>query len=115
MIIDYEENLELDQSKRLFVFGWALKEFQKNQKPPIKRMSPKVKNLLEIMFHTGTVNPNQKMTADNMHEELLECVKNEELEEEEIPKISTIVNWITRTYACWKKQMAEETLDISHS
>ncbi|CAJ0877110.1 11034_t:CDS:2, partial [Entrophospora sp. SA101] len=41
MIIDYEENLELDQSKRLFVFGWALKEFQKNQKPPIKRMSPK--------------------------------------------------------------------------
>ena len=59
------------------------------------------------MFHTGTVNPNQKMTAENMHEELLECVEYGELEEE-IPKISTIANWITRTYACWKKQMAEK-------
>ena len=57
------------------------------------------------MFHTGTVNPNQKMTAENMHEELLERVEYGELEEEEIPKISTIANWITRTYACWKKQM----------
>ena len=47
-----------------------------------------------------------------MHEELLEYVEYGELEEE-IPKISTIANWITRTYACWKKQMAEETLDIS--
>jgi hypothetical protein len=67
------------------------------------------------MFHTGTVNPNQKMTAENMHEELLERVECGELEEEEIPKISTIANWITRTYAGWKKQMAEETLDAFHS
>ncbi|CAJ0630414.1 5191_t:CDS:2 [Entrophospora sp. SA101] len=33
--------------------------------------------------------------------------------EEEIPKISTFANWITRTYAGWKKQMAEETLGAS--
>ena len=49
------------------------------------------------MFHTGTMNPNQKMTAENIHEELLERVEYGELEGE-IPRISTIVNWITRTY-----------------
>jgi len=87
----------------IFVSGWALKEFQKNQKQPIKRISPKVRSLLEIMFHTGTVNPNQKMTAENMHEELSERVEYGALEEEEIPKISSIANWITRTYAGWKK------------
>lgn len=67
-------------------------------------MSPKVKGLLEIMFHTGTLNPNHKMSAENMHEELLERVQQGELEEEELPKISTIANWITRTYAGWKKK-----------
>jgi len=54
----------------LFVLGWALKEFQKSQKQPIKRISPKVKSLPGVMFHTGTINPNQKMTAGNIHEEL---------------------------------------------
>ncbi len=67
------------------------------------------------MFHTGTINPNQKMTAENMHEELLERVGYGELEEGEIPKISTIANWITRTYVGWKKKMVEETLDTSNS
>ena len=46
-----------------------------------------------------------------MHEKLLEYVKYGELEGE-IPKISTIAHCITRTYAGWKKQMAEETLDL---
>ncbi|CAJ0841610.1 12176_t:CDS:2 [Entrophospora sp. SA101] len=48
-----------------------------------------------------------------MHEKLLEHVEYGELEEE-IPKISTFANWITRTYAGWKKQMAEETLGASN-
>ena len=54
------------------------------------------------------------MSNKNLLEAMLH-MEYGELEKEEIPKISTIVNWITRTYACWKKQMAEETLDISHS
>ena len=66
------------------------------------------------MLHIGTVNPNYKMTAENI-QELLERMEYGELEKEEIPKISTIVNWMTRTYVCWKKQMAEEILNISHS
>lgn len=70
-------------------------------------MSPKVKNLLEIMFHTGTLNPNHKMSAESMHEELLKRARQGELEEDEI---STIAHWINRTYAGWKKKMVEERL-----
>ena len=57
------------------------------------------------MFHIGTLNPNHKMNAEGMHEELLEHAWQGELEDE-LPKISTIVNWITRL----KKKMAEESL-----
>jgi DNA-directed RNA polymerase subunit H (RpoH/RPB5) len=67
-------------------------------------MSPKVKSLLEIMFHTGTLNPNHKMSAESMHEELLKRTRQGELEEDELPKISTIAHWINRTYADWKKK-----------
>ena len=38
-----------------------------------------------------------------MHKKLLERVVYGKLEEETL----TIANWITRTYACWKRQMAE--------
>src|SRR6185369_11602442 len=90
-------------SCKKFASGWALKEFQKNQKEKVKRMSPKVKGLLEIVFHIGTLNPNHKMSAENMYEELLERLQVE-LEEEELPKISTIANLITRTYTVWEKK-----------
>ena len=56
------------------------------------------------MFHTGTINPNLKMSAEDMYKELLEHIQEGELEEEELPKISTIANWITRTFAAWKKK-----------
>jgi len=62
-------------------------------------MSPKVKSLLEIMFHTGTLNPNHKMNAEGMHEELLERARQGELEEDELPKISRL-----------EKKKAEESL-----
>ena len=45
------------------------------------------------MLYTRTVNPNYKMTAENI-QELLERMEYGELEKEEIPKISTIVNWM---------------------
>ncbi|CAH1763485.1 922_t:CDS:1, partial [Entrophospora sp. SA101] len=43
---------------------------------------------------------------ENIHEELLEHMEYGNIEEQ---KISTISNWITRTYVGWKKKM-EETL-----
>lgn len=87
-----------------------MKEFQKSQKEKVKRLSPNVKSLLENMLHTGTMNPNLKMNAKDMHEELLERMHQGELREEELPKVSTIANWIKKTSAVWKKKMAEETL-----
>ena len=38
------------------------------------------KNLLEAMLHIGTVNPNYKMTAENI-QELLECMEYGELDQ----------------------------------
>ncbi|PKC01088.1 hypothetical protein RhiirA5_427271 [Rhizophagus irregularis] len=35
-------------------------------------MTREIKHLLEIMFHTGTANPRQKMNTQQMHEELLQ-------------------------------------------
>ena len=45
-----------------------------------------------------------------MQEELFERMYQGELREEELPKVSTIANWIKKTSAAWKKKMAEETL-----
>ena len=47
------------------------------------------------MFHTGTANPNNKFSAQQMHDELMRRVQFGELDENDIPKTSTIQNWIT--------------------
>jgi hypothetical protein len=54
-----------------------------------------VKHLLENMFHTGTANPSNKFSAQQMHEGLVRCVQFGELDENDIPKTSAIQNWIT--------------------
>jgi len=46
------------------------------------------------MFHIGTANPRNKLTAAEMRSELLQRVQEGEIEEE-VPKESTISNWIT--------------------
>ncbi|CAG8672168.1 7517_t:CDS:1, partial [Cetraspora pellucida] len=40
------------------------------------------------MFYTGTANLRQKMTAQQMHEELMIRVQNSELEQVDVPKIT---------------------------
>ena len=44
-----------------------------------------MKHLLENMFHTGTANPNDKFSAQQMHEELVRCVQRGKLNENDIP------------------------------
>ncbi|CAB5200840.1 unnamed protein product [Rhizophagus irregularis] len=76
---------------RIFFSGWALKENKKTRtREPVKRMTREIKHLLEIMFHTGTANPRQKMNTQQMHEELLQRAQQGELCEEDVPKISII-------------------------
>ena len=99
-------------SQRVFTSGWALKENEKTrQRGPIKRISPQVKHLLESMFHTGTANPRQKLNAQQMYEELLKRAELGEIEENDIPKVATITNWIS-TFSCkWKEAMALRFLE----
>ncbi|RHZ64643.1 hypothetical protein Glove_321g25 [Diversispora epigaea] len=75
------------------------------------RINEQVKNLLEIMFHIGTANPRQKLSAEQMYEELLERVNNGELTEEELPKVTTISNWISGFSRKWKTAMAVRSLE----
>jgi hypothetical protein len=77
-------------------------------------MTIEVKHLLEIMFHTGTANPRQKMNAQQMHEELLQRAQGE-LCEEDVPKISTIQNWISGFSRRWKEAMALRSIDENES
>ena len=51
-----------------------------------------MKHLLENMFHTGTANPSNKFSAQQMYEELVRRAQIGELDENDIPKTSTIQN-----------------------
>ena len=44
----------------------GFRRIPKKSKGKGQRLSPNVKNLLEIMFHTGTINPNLKMNAEDI-------------------------------------------------
>jgi hypothetical protein len=100
------------RSQQTFTSGWALKENEKTrQRGPVKRISPQVKYLLESMFHTGTANPRQKLNAQQMHEELLKRAELGEIEENDIPKVTTITNWISTFSRKWKEAMALRTLE----
>ncbi|CAB4439188.1 unnamed protein product [Rhizophagus irregularis] len=90
-----ETEIDLERkSWEIFISGWALQQNQKTREP-VKRIPIHVKNLLEIMFHAGTANPRKKMTAAEMRSELLQRVQEGEIDENEVPKESTIANWIT--------------------
>lgn len=70
-------------------------------------MKKGIKALLERFFLNGNRNQKDKMNAQDMHTELLKYVEVGELAEEDIPKISTIQNWIS-TYARNFKEKATE-------
>jgi hypothetical protein len=88
-----------------------LNSYKNSKKEQWKRISKNVKRILENMFHTGTANPNCKFSAQQMHEELVRCVQLGEFDENAIPKISTIQNWITGFSRKWKEVMAIRELE----
>ncbi|UZO13203.1 uncharacterized protein OCT59_004708 [Rhizophagus irregularis] len=112
-LTNLENNRSLEtKSQQTFTSGWALKKNKKTrQRGPVKRISPQVKYLLESMFHTGTANPCQKLNAQQMHEELLKRAELGEIEENDIPKVTTITNWISTFSRKWKEAMALRTLE----
>jgi len=88
---------------------------QQNQKTrePVKRIPIHIKYLLETMFHAGTANPRKKMTAAEMRSELMHRVQEGEIEEKEVPKESTISNWINSFSRGWKQAMALQAIEIA--
>ena len=100
-----------NNSHDVFVSGWALKSNKNYKREPWKRIPKSVKHLLENMFHTGTANPNNKFSAQQMHEELVRRVQFGELDENDVPKVSTIQNWITGFSRKWKEIMAIRELE----
>jgi hypothetical protein len=59
-------------------------------------MSDKVVELLKTFFHTGDACKSERYTPKEMLEELKKNVEIGELEVIDIPKLSTIENWISR-------------------
>ncbi|PKB96574.1 hypothetical protein RhiirA5_434607 [Rhizophagus irregularis] len=77
--------------------GWALKSAQKyGKKGSGKRISKKVWNLLQEYFLEGNVNKSERHTAESMLARLKKNVEDGVIEEEEVPKLETIRNWISR-------------------
>ncbi|RHZ54903.1 hypothetical protein Glove_421g102 [Diversispora epigaea] len=110
-ISNLDENITNIERYEVFVLGWALNSNKNSKKEPWKQIKKNVKHILENMFHTGTANPNHKFSAQQMHEELIRLVQFGELEENDIPKISTIQNWITGFSRKWKEVMAIRELE----
>ncbi|CAB4398691.1 unnamed protein product [Rhizophagus irregularis] len=79
---------ETKRSQQVFISGWALKENEKTrQRRPIKRIS------------------------QQMHEELLRRTELGEIEESDIPKVSTITNWISTFSRKWKEAIVLRSLE----
>ncbi|CAG8583111.1 14734_t:CDS:2 [Rhizophagus irregularis] len=99
-----DENFQLPK-------GWALKQNQIfGRKGSGKRMTKKVKSLLELFSLNGNINLQDKLNAQEMHDELLKYVETEEIEEQDVPKVSTIQGWISRYAAALKYQATEAAL-----
>ncbi|CAH1767740.1 13822_t:CDS:2 [Entrophospora sp. SA101] len=94
--------------RNFFQLGWALKENQEyGKKGGGKHMSDKVIELLKTFFHSGDINKSERYTAKEMFEELQNNVETGELEVNDIPKLKTIENWISRYSSQHKKAMAK--------
>ena len=94
-----------------FYLGWALREHQEfGKRGGGKHMTERVKQLLKTYFLSGDIDKKNRFTASTMLEELQKKVALGELEVNEIPKIKTIENWITRYNQEHKKESAAREL-----
>ncbi|CAG8856707.1 19626_t:CDS:1, partial [Gigaspora margarita] len=59
-----------------------------------KRISPEIRALLEGYFLAENINKSDRYTVQDMHDELVRHVQEGEIKVEEVPKVTTIQNWI---------------------
>ncbi|PKY40667.1 hypothetical protein RhiirA4_454089 [Rhizophagus irregularis] len=67
-----------------------------------KKNDKKGRKFVRTVFLSGNINPQDKLNAQEMHNELLKYVETEEIEEQDVPKVSTIQGWISRYAAALK-------------
>ncbi|CAB4387738.1 unnamed protein product [Rhizophagus irregularis] len=63
-----------------------------NTRGTVKRIKPEIKALMETMFLNGNIDKRKKMSAQEMYDNLTEHASQEEIEENDIPKVQTIQN-----------------------
>ncbi|CAG8784036.1 513_t:CDS:1, partial [Gigaspora margarita] len=74
-------------------------------------MTKQIRNLLENMFHAGTIDSKDKFTDQEMYDELLKQAQYSEFDQSNVSKISTINNWIATFSRKWKQNMARHSLE----
>ena len=92
--------------------GWAIKKNQKFEKKGGGKHIPKVVvELLKSYFHLGNYDKSQRFTPEDRHKELIEeSVHNAQFSLDEIPKVETICNQVSRYSAEMKKDVADKML-----
>lgn len=104
-------NNRADVNKFPLISGWALKANQKFGKRGVgKRISPEIRVLLEGYFLAGNINKSDRYTAQDMYDELVRSAREGEINMEEVPKVTTIQNWIGRYTREHKQEAAVKEL-----
>ncbi|RGB25582.1 hypothetical protein C1646_771513 [Rhizophagus diaphanus] len=73
----------------------AKKQSKSKRKRKGKKNEKAGKGGVEKFFLNGNLNQKDKMSAKDMYNELLTFVESGELKAEDVPKITTIQNWIS--------------------
>lgn len=69
-------------------------------------------DFLKAYFHSGNHDKSQRYTPELMHQELIEEAKNNDnFTLEQVPKVETIRNWISRYSSAMKKVLSDKMLE----
>ena len=70
---------------------------------------------METMFLNGNIDKRNKMSAQEMYNNLMERALQEEIDKEDIPKASTIHNWIANYTRTFKASASLRALEEAES
>ena len=94
---------------------YALKIRQNLGKKCGKRLNSEVVERLKEMFIRGNIDKNVKLSAEDMLKNIQILVNNNEIENENIPKIEQIRSWFGRFNQQYKKESAKQAIISSSS
>jgi hypothetical protein len=93
-----------------------LKEVQKyGKKGGGKRIKKKIVLILEQCFLVGNIDKSCRMNAQEMLDVLKLKVEEGEIENSDLPKLTTIQGWITRYTVQLRERSAQTTLGVENT